>query len=419
MLRRRHKKSRNGCNECKRRHYKCDERHPVCTNCALSERDCSYPRAALATQRLPADLVGAGSAASSPSASEYNSLRSSESVPATPESSGAGGGAAGADLVNVDHMSFLLHFSMDIIHAEINDDLKQLAKRLTLQSALVQPFLLHEVLAISARHLATIDAANAVSYRQQATSLQTRAIQLFNSVEMVFDKSNAVAAILFSSYLGRHALVDTLTSRDHHIDAFLEKYADYAQLHRGLRVVASGVWPLLADTEFKPLMDMNPGYEYLPTRGHEFDGLAKFISADSGLDPESIDQCLDALRFLQIAKDEISDPRPRTLMLFIWGLMCQQPFVQMLLEKQPVALVVLGHYAGLLHYARHEWQIADSGRYIFGLVSDALGPDWAQHLTWPRTVFQARHNVPNLNLITDPGPEVKKLRSASISSMLN
>ena len=41
--RRSHKKSRNGCAECKRRHIRCDERQPSCGNCHAADRQCCYP----------------------------------------------------------------------------------------------------------------------------------------------------------------------------------------------------------------------------------------------------------------------------------------------------------------------------------------------------------------------------------------
>jgi hypothetical protein len=40
--RRPHKKSHNGCTECKTRHIRCDERQPTCANCEVAERECAY-----------------------------------------------------------------------------------------------------------------------------------------------------------------------------------------------------------------------------------------------------------------------------------------------------------------------------------------------------------------------------------------
>ncbi|TQV95073.1 hypothetical protein V2A60_009853 [Cordyceps javanica] len=42
--RRSHRKSRNGCAECKRRHIRCDEHRPFCSNCVSADRTCVFPR---------------------------------------------------------------------------------------------------------------------------------------------------------------------------------------------------------------------------------------------------------------------------------------------------------------------------------------------------------------------------------------
>ncbi|KAF4431771.1 Lysine biosynthesis regulatory protein LYS14 [Colletotrichum fructicola] len=49
--RRSHKKSRNGCTECKRRHIRCDERQPSCANCEVAERACVFPPPKVGKQR--------------------------------------------------------------------------------------------------------------------------------------------------------------------------------------------------------------------------------------------------------------------------------------------------------------------------------------------------------------------------------
>ncbi|KDN66496.1 putative conserved hypothetical protein [Colletotrichum sublineola] len=38
-----HRRSKNGCSTCKKRHVRCDERKPLCTNCLQTGKDCIYP----------------------------------------------------------------------------------------------------------------------------------------------------------------------------------------------------------------------------------------------------------------------------------------------------------------------------------------------------------------------------------------
>lgn len=75
MHRRGHKKSRNGCLECKRRHMKCDETRPQCANCTTVHRACQYlePQG---VQRVPYQSTSPSSispAASSTAASSTTS----------------------------------------------------------------------------------------------------------------------------------------------------------------------------------------------------------------------------------------------------------------------------------------------------------------------------------------------------------
>lgn len=51
--RRSHRKSRNGCLECKRRHIRCDEARSGCTNCQIAERTCSYPARSRPPEQQP------------------------------------------------------------------------------------------------------------------------------------------------------------------------------------------------------------------------------------------------------------------------------------------------------------------------------------------------------------------------------
>ncbi|KAL2214123.1 hypothetical protein CC79DRAFT_1392004 [Sarocladium strictum] len=52
--RRPHRKSRDGCAECKRRHIRCDKGRPACTNCTIAERACAYPAGSSAPAKTKA-----------------------------------------------------------------------------------------------------------------------------------------------------------------------------------------------------------------------------------------------------------------------------------------------------------------------------------------------------------------------------
>jgi hypothetical protein len=98
------------------------------------------------------------------------------------------------------------------------------ASSLVLKKGLEHPYLLHEILAFSSLHLASIHPAKSISYQHQAMALQTRAVSLFNSHWTEIDETNCVSILLFSSVLGHHLLADTLANQDTGaLDCFMAK----------------------------------------------------------------------------------------------------------------------------------------------------------------------------------------------------
>lgn len=108
-----------------------------------------------------------------------------------------------------------------LIHLILNKDMFNLGgpiddswHSLAFNACLQAPYLFHQVLAFSARHLAFLHPERSASYLHQAIALQTRAVSIFNATSPEVDQSNCVAILLFSSVLGHHILADTLTKRD-------------------------------------------------------------------------------------------------------------------------------------------------------------------------------------------------------------
>ncbi|OAA55960.1 Zn(2)-C6 fungal-type DNA-binding domain protein [Niveomyces insectorum RCEF 264] len=75
MHRRGHRKSRNGCLECKRRHMKCDETRPQCANCTTVRRVCQYADPQGPSFRPPGQAPSSASTSPAGTASPASSPR--------------------------------------------------------------------------------------------------------------------------------------------------------------------------------------------------------------------------------------------------------------------------------------------------------------------------------------------------------
>lgn len=116
------------------------------------------------------------------------------------------------------------------------------------------------------------------------------------------------------------------------------------------------------------------------------------VLESSSISPAEKDACLSALRYLQVGFDaataEEGEEQNRHHMVCTWPMLLTPSFTSLLSTLRPEALVVLAHYAEILHYARELWQVRDAGVYILGMILDYLDGTWAQWLIRARrTVF--------------------------------
>lgn len=295
--------------------------------------------------------------------------------------------------VNASHIELILNFSLAIPVPDISPAMCEPGTKIALDAALGAPYLLHEILAFSARHLAAKrPAPEAASYLARSVRLQNAAIALFNTSKAEVDETTCVPMLLFSSLLGRHLLVDTLAARTD-LPSFLERYVQYVGIHRGLRAVASASWPLLVRSELRELLSWGSGAVNAPPRGEQCEQLKQLIAA-SELTPVEADACHKAVYHLQCGFDEVEDAVAlggagvaRCQMPFMWSILVPREFTEMVGKRRVEAMAIFAYYAVLLHHPRGMWQIGDAGLYLFELVVGFLGPEWAAWMEWPRRLL--------------------------------
>ncbi|KAI1123102.1 hypothetical protein F5Y10DRAFT_252511 [Nemania abortiva] len=410
MNRRSHKKSRLGCRECKRRHIKCDEKRPACAHCVITHRECHYAsRSATSTPgstipesdiSSPNGTHGSDEARSPDSATipriDVVSLRSQPTavarahearwaweLPAPSPNSVIG------TPVNMSHMEFLLHYKFSVAVPELDTEFDSIATTYMNKLALKFPWLLHVMLAISARHLAVLRPGNSGFYLSEAFQLQNQAIKMFNSEQMNINETNCSAALLFSSTLGRHMLVDTLAGLDSDGSVLLDDYCRYVQVHRGLRAIVNDSWQLLSESAIWPFLVFAGVQRLRKGCGTELENLGRWIRESQDLDGESLEACLEAVDMLQVGLDEVAAPetcsRPHQI-AFIWSICNKAKFNEMVKQRSPQALVILAHYTALLYHAKDVWQIRDAGYRFLHTICTVLGPSYENQLWWVRNL---------------------------------
>lgn len=267
----------------------------------------------------------------------------------------------------------------------------QLTSVHVLKHGLSAPYVMNQVLALSALHLSLVRPAQQNYYRHSASQLQTHALSLYNTNRPEINQETCVAMLLFSSMLGTHTLCDSINYRESNFTCFLDKFVDCLRLHQGVRVVAKSSWKTLRESDLEPMLAAG---EALPQLGAtltpEFKSLLERIRAVKLGDTltDTYQQAIEALQSVSSATaSDLSAYFTRNY-LISWANLIPPEYIDALALRRPEAVVILAYYAALLHQQRSSWLFGDSGRSIILTIDAYLGPHWADWLAWPKRVLE-------------------------------
>ncbi|KAI5458568.1 hypothetical protein BGZ63DRAFT_406967 [Mariannaea sp. PMI_226] len=433
-LRRAHRKSRNGCWECKRRHIKCDEARPACSNCVVSERTCSFPRNAVSNPTIVAASDGFVTASSQivPSASLAGVLRSPARSPAESSSSsntiypqqtlaptvyGYRGFPVVDEAAPPTLPSFNEFFSGSpssslpdappppvfsakhlilLHHAEtaMPYTTSFMPPILTIAVDWAQecPYAMDQLLALAADHLAMRSPDTSHTHRRTATELQTRALMWFNrDIQENPSQPNdriCIPRFLFASLLSIHLIYETLTYHRSSYHAFIDHFIESTHLHRGVRTVINTSYDLILETPLRPFLlnfRTTPEADYSNAECAELERIIE----TSDLAPATVAACKSACRTLQWAFNMHASlpPDGNIHAATAFPVLLTSEYVEALRKNRPEALLVLAYYGVLLHRCRRSWIIGDSGYFLIHLIADYLGSFWQEPMRWPLQVL--------------------------------
>ncbi|OIW24853.1 hypothetical protein CONLIGDRAFT_647939 [Coniochaeta ligniaria NRRL 30616] len=295
--------------------------------------------------------------------------------------------------VNMVHIDLFHHFSTSnygFVNTE-QQPISHLVKEVAVRHAITTPFLMHQLLALAARHRSSVydDPNRQAFYQHLATQLQTQAISLFGRVDLnTVTPHERVSIFLFSSLLGFQDLCDALSLRAASFEVFMARYLGYVHLHRGVHKVIKGSWENLRESELRPVLAAgHVMYENCGT-GPECDDLKRRIDAAEGLGDEEKEACHGAIRHLQWLFDRRPDVRTHVNVLLAWAAMFPDGFLQLLEAGRREALCVLGYYFVLLHDCKDVWFVLDAGEVLLGLLVEYLGPEWAEWMKRPEELLR-------------------------------
>jgi hypothetical protein len=270
--------------------------------------------------------------------------------------------------------------------------------RAMMPAALSAPYVMYQMLALSALHLSHIRVAQATHYRVEATVLHTEALRLFNDSLAEITTESCAPMLVFSSFLGLYALAEAVTVSEMDAGAFLDRFVTYLTLHRGVRAVIGESWQLLSQSNISSML--NRAERTLHTASLQSQEQATFVADrlhsllnDADMNPESEQTCREAVECLQLVYQSEplvgETPTERAPgLVWTWPILLSGVFTKLLMKRRPEALIILCHYAILLHRRRRIWLVGNAGGMLIVEITRFLGTYWKDWLDWPNQMIQ-------------------------------
>ncbi|KAJ5233666.1 uncharacterized protein N7469_005432 [Penicillium citrinum] len=394
-FRRSHRKSRHGCNNCKRRRVKCDEGRPICANCDQRHDTCVYNTSAPfkfpEEQDAPLGRPGsqrqsepAGPASESPNVLNNFDVTNPSSTPPTLD-------MKSLELV----LQWIKHTHRFFAR---NEETRRLWEMPVLQEALQAPFLMHGILALSALHLSHFQSNQESSdWLNTALAHKNTALSMFSEQLPNITQVNAKAMMSFAGLAVAFSFASALNLIPSGEGPSLSSLTNIFTLSRGVQTVINAESKFLRESNFFPLFDIKTPDEPIPDQFlNAFERLEKLnVECYRQLQDHEMVTYQRAIAYMrELAPFTFAEPTSLTLLVG-WAIRAPGKYFEDLNESNPFALVVLAHYCVFMHLARKNWCVGSWGRIVLQEISQNLAPEWHNHIGW---ALEQVSTTPNENL---------------------
>ncbi|RAL17611.1 uncharacterized protein BO97DRAFT_334064 [Aspergillus homomorphus CBS 101889] len=252
------------------------------------------------------------------------------------------------------------------------------------------PYLVNELLAFSALHLSTTRPKRREYYRYHAAQLQTQALSIFKESSPQVAQETCVPLFVFAVSLGIHTLCDTLIYREGDFAHFLDRFVHFFRLYYGVRTIVHESWHMIKDTPLAPSFSMGTDlYKFDGRLGPGSQSLLNLVDR-AKLGTELTEIYRQAIESLQSCLNVIDGRKGSHVginAVTTWPILLKTEFGELIEQRRPEALVILAHYACMLHQCKDCWLFGDSGAFVIQEVTGYLGPDWEEWMAWPNQIL--------------------------------
>ena len=266
------------------------------------------------------------------------------------------------------------------------------------QIAFKYPVLMHSIFSISALHLAHLYPSRKPACISSAIRHHDVALTTFRNELNHITPSNVSALFACSTliivYVFAFPLVSPSLSIGVNTPQILQPVQEILKVFSLLHgtQVFSPVWSWLEAGEISLLFK---NVDSTVNSGMSDEACASFSRLQSYIDNES-DQVSDltpprkqaytaAIKSLKQLWNIVCIPDSNTGMVLSWPHMMESEYEKLLAERQPIALIILAHYAVLLDAFKEYWWLRGWGKQLILDVETSIGRDerWGNLMLWP------------------------------------
>lgn len=258
--------------------------------------------------------------------------------------------------------------------------------------SLSHPFLLHQILAVAALHCHSNDPcdteAHAVSLGHRAT-----AVEYVQPALATLAPQSVPAMFAFAGLTTIYSFGEATVSASKQ-DDWIQHMLDCIRLNRGISAItrshreslrSSVLGPLIAyhfETDFERLRELGLGFQ-------QHSMLSNMISTHETRTRER-DMYLTAARwcleFIALLLQSWHDKDPSHL-INAWPNMLDELFLQCLENREPLALLIIGHYAAMLSLRPLLWWTVRWPSLLLDQIDGMITlPEMREALAWPGAV---------------------------------
>lgn len=292
----------------------------------------------------------------------------------------------------------LLHHFSTVTYATLADacasaDHRELWQVHAVRLGFKHEFLLRAILAVAALHLRHLNPHRTSYYDLMASTHQSFALETARDALTQVDENNCHAIFTFS------CLIVIMTSASLRKQGGVEAHQEILEwffLLRGCNSVAQLYWETLQLSFLYPLLNEVNNTETTATHTIKdadriMDLLTTCCYSDATGDPETSKAYAMTVYELVKVFSQVSILRDRgqglILSCCIWPNTIPQKYLDLLRDQKPQALIILAHYAVLLHWADNEWFMRGMARYLLDTIKSSVGEEWQGALQWPSSVI--------------------------------